>query len=355
MIPYNQQFGQHSPYRDLPEDEEERQRQSVAAAIAPAPQAPQQPQMKPGAPQVDPSAPQRASLQMSAIGGGAPRNAPRADGSLGSMAMGGAAGAALGGMFGGGGGGPRRGTVRQDPQGTPGLHANALPGLMPPGLQAPQQEPLARHNDGSLASMGTGGTGYNPEVERIRQAMGLQEGQKLPAPAAPAAASNPAWNTDGFVAPAQIAQNFAAQAPAGWDQKKWSDPNHQTPKYVWGRITQDDNPNDIEQMLAAYPGAQFDGKDKITGIPGLGAIDVYQGASVGANVPQWLDLAAEQRGAGADPVQLALGASSPEEEALAQSLGIDTSNPLWRQIFEELQAEALGIPSGANADPRFRY
>lgn len=98
------------------------------------------------------------------------------------------------------------------------------------------------------------------------------------------------WNTDGYAAPAIIAQNVSGKAPAGWDQDKWNDPNHQTPKYVWGRITQDDNPNDVEQLLAAYPGATFDGKDKVTGIPGLGPIDIYKGASVGENTPQWLDM-----------------------------------------------------------------
>jgi hypothetical protein len=107
------------------------------------------------------------------------------------------------------------------------------------------------------------------------------------APAGAAPADPSGWNTDGFAAPTSIAQNFRSQAPAGWDQTKWNDPTHQTPKYVWGRIAADDNPNDIDQLLSAYPGATFNGKDKVT-IPGVGTVDVYRGASVGLNEPQWL-------------------------------------------------------------------
>ena len=42
-------------------------------------------------------------------------------------------------------------------------------------------------------------------------------------------------NTDGYPMP-RITQTPQAGAMPGWDTSKWSDPNHQTPKYVVGRI-----------------------------------------------------------------------------------------------------------------------
>jgi hypothetical protein len=134
-------------------------------------------------------------------------------------------------------------------------------------------------------------------------------------PAAPVDAS--AWNTDGYAAPQVTAAGFREQAPAGWDQAKWNDPNHQTPKYVWGRLTQDSNPNDVEQLLAAYPGSSFNGKDKVT-IPGVGTIDIFKGASVGLNEPQWL---AEGSASGAAPQ--AGGGASGGMDLSSQARGID--------------------------------
>jgi len=147
-----------------------------------------------------------------------------------------------------------------------------------------------------------------PGNERPTQGAGMVAG------AAPAAAATTpgSWNTDGYATPQVTAQNFRGQAPPGWDQTKWNDPNHQTPKYVWGRLTQDDNPNDVDQLLAAYPGSTFNGKDKVT-IPGVGTIDIYRGASAGLNEPQWL----AEDGGGAQPAQGSGGS--------AQGAGVDTS------------------------------
>jgi hypothetical protein len=189
-----------------------------------------------------------------------------------------------------------------------GTPATSTPDLPLPSLGAtPGTEPLA-------TSPGQSNTSYQtsqgaPGLPKL-QPDGTYSAATTPqlvdsqAPSAPSAPPppNPAWNTDGYSAPQFVPQNYNQQAPPGWDQTKWSDPNHQTPKYAWGRITQDDDPNDIEQMLKAYPGAQFDGKDKITGIPGLGPIDVYQGASTGLNKPQWYDMnAAAAEGGGQAP------------------------------------------------------
>ena len=77
----------------------------------------------------------------------------------------------------------------------------------------------------------------------------------------------------------------------GWDATNWNDPNMQTPKYVSGRIFSKYSAGDPAQVEAAmaeiqkaYPGAEFDGKDKLT-IPGVGTVDVIIGA--GGPNPQW--------------------------------------------------------------------
>ena len=59
--------------------------------------------------------------------------------------------------------------------------------------------------------------------------------------AAPAAPTTPQvdqskWNTDQYAKPAYTAPAASKTAPAGFNNEKWNDPNHQTPKYVVGRI-----------------------------------------------------------------------------------------------------------------------
>lgn len=83
--------------------------------------------------------------------------------------------------------------------------------------------------------------------------------------------------------------------PAGWDEKKWYDTSHQTPKYVVGRIvakyphTPDGLKQALPQIQAAYPGAQITGSkgDKLS-IPGVGLVDVVQAAGEGGKAWQWL-------------------------------------------------------------------
>jgi len=84
----------------------------------------------------------------------------------------------------------------------------------------------------------------------------------------------------------------SGSAMPGWDQGKWADAAHNTPKYVVGRILSGypTTPAGIQQamsqILAAFPGASFDGKDILT-IPGVGSIDVLTGASVGGTGFAW--------------------------------------------------------------------
>lgn len=98
------------------------------------------------------------------------------------------------------------------------------------------------------------------------------------APVAPQQPTTQTWTqpwTDGanfeeFGAPQYTSSNYAQQAPSGWDAQKWSDPQHQTPKYVMGRILSSYNLGDPAQLQAAvdditraYPGAQYLGADSI--------------------------------------------------------------------------------------------
>lgn len=118
-------------------------------------------------------------------------------------------------------------------------------------------------------------------------------GQLAPAPQTPAPQPpqppNPSWNTDGYAGPAYTAQQANQSAMAGWDQNKWGNENHQTPKYAVGRILSQYTPS-VENLGAAaaeiakaYPGAVFNGKDKVT-IPGVGTIDLLTNSGSGQNM-----------------------------------------------------------------------
>lgn len=59
-------------------------------------------------------------------------------------------------------------------------------------------------------------------------------------------------------------------APAGWDERNWNDPSMQSVKYRAGRLLQGvTRPSDVAarvrsaEFQAAFPGATFDGKDRI--------------------------------------------------------------------------------------------
>lgn len=112
------------------------------------------------------------------------------------------------------------------------------------------------------------------------------------------------WDTDGYAVPGYTAQNFGV-APDGYDREKWKNPNHQTPKYVVARLQAEaggDKAKFAQLLAQAYPGATFDGKDKIAGIPGIGTVDVYGGASAGQNFIRWgVDEGGAGTGGGPDP------------------------------------------------------
>jgi len=125
-------------------------------------------------------------------------------------------------------------------------------------------------------------------------------------PAAPTRDTS-SWDTNGYATPGYTATNFG-NAPSGWDQTKWTDPNHQSPKYVVGRILYSvgdlkdpaNRERAIQQIQQAYPGTTFNGKDRIN-VPGIGEVDIFTGASAGIYGGAWQDLTAaakEQAAAG---------------------------------------------------------
>jgi hypothetical protein len=88
-------------------------------------------------------------------------------------------------------------------------------------------------------------------------------------------------DTNGFAKPGYAVQG-APQAMPGWDQTKWADPAHQSPKYVVGRIlsqypqTTDGLKQAMGEIQKAYPGAQQTGEDTLS-IPGVStSVDVVK-------------------------------------------------------------------------------
>ncbi len=88
------------------------------------------------------------------------------------------------------------------------------------------------------------------------------------------------YSTGGYNAPASITARTGA-APSGWDQTKWDDPTHQSPKYAVAGIVQQAidrgeknlTPDVVAAIAKAYPGAtQINGTSM--NIPGIGTVQV---------------------------------------------------------------------------------
>ena len=115
---------------------------------------------------------------------------------------------------------------------------------------------------------------------------GTAGGAALPGAAAPAASTLPAnIDTDNYARP-QYTVASRGPAPPGYNQEKWNDPSHQTPKYVVGRILQQFAPRTenvdaaVAEIAKAYPGATRVGSGDVK-IPGVGIMDILVGADVG--------------------------------------------------------------------------
>ncbi len=101
-----------------------------------------------------------------------------------------------------------------------------------------------------------------------------------------AGASATNYDTGGYAAPAVVTPR-SGSAPPGWDQTKWADQTHQSPKYAVAGIVQDAitsgaknmTPDILAKINAAYPGtSQVNGTT--VNIPGIGEVQVINDGQV---------------------------------------------------------------------------
>lgn len=192
---------------------------------------------------------------------------------------------------------------------------------------------------------------YNTGGWEATVAKGGVNGGTLSVDGQPSTPANPSWNTDGFSAPGYTAQNFG-NAMGGWDQSKWADTNHQTPKYAVGRILQESGAPSIENLgkalqniQQAYPGATFNGKDKIT-IPGVGTFDVLTNSGSGQGM-QWAWQPVGGEGGGnnlqgmANPMASAIMGTVPNT-----AMGGDYATRIREQVMQALRNQPVGSLAG---------
>jgi hypothetical protein len=194
-----------------------------------------------------------------------------------------------------------------------------------------------------------------------------QPGGGAPTPGRPYVPSGNA-NTDGYPMP-QITQMPQAGAMPGWDSKKWSDPNHQTPKYVVGRLLQDIPPRTqnmamaVARIAAAYPGARQIGPGDVS-IPGVGTVDILQAAGAGGKAWQFGGGpgggSSTQQGGGGFPqgqsmdpysmyAQLLMQPQGPQYAAPVQSRQpAAPDNSAYMQQIQQLQTQLAEMRSGQN-------
>jgi len=90
----------------------------------------------------------------------------------------------------------------------------------------------------------------------------------------------PQYRTGGYNAPASITARTGS-APSGWDQAKWADATHQSPKYAVAGIVQQAiangekelSPETVSKIQAAYPGTTMVNSHTVN-IPGIGETQV---------------------------------------------------------------------------------
>lgn len=160
------------------------------------------------------------------------------------------------------------------------------------------------------------------------------------------------YDTDGYATPGYVPKNVG-NAPPGYDPAKWADPNHQTPKYVVGRILSSNgdlkdpaNRNKaIEDIKLAYPGTQFNGKDKISIDGGKSWVDIFGGAGAGIFSIAWQpDNAGDAPGPGLQAPDLHTGSMAPVAGAGgAASAGGATANPSANSSVDPFAAMGGGV------------
>lgn len=180
---------------------------------------------------------------------------------------------------------------------------------------------------------------FDPVQTQLQPRQATTTTQTTPTDPAPTSYAQPAVQPTTQTKPLEYEQPAAppppspsTAAPAGWDQTKWDNPEHTTPKYVVGRLgtafgdlRDEGNRNAfIAAVQQAYPGTTFNGKDTLT-IPGAAEdgsdlhIDVFRGASVGEYGLQWIDKDIEARERAAQ--QAAAGGWLPPAPAAVPGAG----------------------------------
>jgi len=137
------------------------------------------------------------------------------------------------------------------------------------------------------------------------------------------------WNTDNYPKPGWVAQNPAGHPMPGWDRAKWANPNHQTPKYVIGRILSQYAPRTenmdavVAEIARAYPGTRRTGSGDIT-VPGIGSTDILRAADVGGKGWQF----GGQGGGGGKPQAAPAGQVDPFVTLLTQLTQAQGNGPM---------------------------
>jgi hypothetical protein len=173
------------------------------------------------------------------------------------------------------------------------------------------------------------------------------------------------FNTDGYPRPNFVPQARGGPMP-GWEASKWGDPNHQTPKYVIGRILSNFSPRteNMDQVVAAiaqaYPGTRRTGSGDIT-VPGIGSTDILRAADVGGKGWQFLGQGGGGGGGGQQTggypqmdyqTMLAMlmgGGGQPmgPQQQVQQAAPQQDNSQYMRQI-QQLQTQLAELQSGQN-------
>jgi hypothetical protein len=176
-------------------------------------------------------------------------------------------------------------------------------------------------------------------------------------------------------APAPVAKpattpktNYSATAPAGWDQGKWANPEHQTAKYAVGRILSQYTPSPeglqsaLAEIQALFPGTKILGTDGLY-IPGVGTIDVggnfnddiqgnenwWWGAELDANGNPYPDAAGASGAAGG-----ASGAGGSGLYGGAGGTGSGRSQSGYDGLVAQLQQFINQSPVDVSTNPAYR-
>lgn len=179
--------------------------------------------------------------------------------------------------------------------------------------------------------------GYTPPTGGINPG-GMYTGTGVPAPST----QNPWSSAVKQLKVGAPAPSYAPSAPSGWNQAKWSDPSHTTPKYTIGRILSQfpDTPAGLQQAMPliqqAFPGATLAGTDSVN-IPGIGIVDVGVGFSQGGGQGWAWQPDSEQGGAGgagASGAGGAGGAYGDEIRAKISALMGQSGNPMDSPVYQ---------------------